>query len=68
MSIQDENIQLKINLKDLLKRIHALNQSKQRLEEEQLNLIRQLKLAADLQRIRLNKIKPMNDSAASTPH
>ncbi|CAF0945165.1 unnamed protein product [Adineta ricciae] len=55
VAIQNENLQLRKSLQDFLKRIRALNESKQRLEEEQIHLIRQLKLATDLQRIRLNK-------------
>ncbi|UJR10711.1 hypothetical protein I4U23_014901 [Adineta vaga] len=55
VAIQNENLQLRKSLQDFLKRIHALNESKERLEEEQIHLIRQLKLATDLKRIRLNK-------------
>jgi flagellar biosynthesis/type III secretory pathway chaperone len=53
-------------LQDLLKRTQALNELKQRLEEEQLHLIRRMKLASDLRRIRLNK--GTTESSKSTPH
>jgi len=66
LSIQNENVELRKNLYELLKRTQDLNELKQRLEEEQLHLIRRLKLAADLKRIRLNK--PPINSAKSTPH
>lgn len=56
ISIQNENYHLRKTLQDLLKRIQALNQSKQQLEEEQIQLIRQLRLATDLKKIRLNKL------------
>ena len=70
MSIQNENLLLRKRLQDLLKQTQAFNQSKQRLEEEQLHLIRQLKLATDLKRIRLNKIALTNveDSSQMTSH
>ena len=42
-------------MQTIIKQIQALNESKQTLEEEQIILIRQIKLAADLKRIRLNK-------------
>ncbi|CAM4787011.1 unnamed protein product [Rotaria magnacalcarata] len=70
LSIQSENLELRKSLQDILKRIQALNESNQSLEEEQIILIRQLKLAADLKRIRLNKVVlPIGlNSTKSTPH
>ncbi|CAF4622585.1 unnamed protein product, partial [Rotaria sp. Silwood1] len=70
LSIQSENLQLRKSLQELLKQIQALDESKQNLEEEQLILIRQLKLATDLKRIRLNKTTlPLSTtSTKSTPH
>jgi hypothetical protein len=70
LSIQNENLQLRKALQELLKRTDALNESKQQLEEEQIRLIRQLRLAADLKRIRLNKIQSTinTNSSKSTPH
>ena len=67
VGIQNENVELRTNLYEILKQTQNLEQSKQRLEEEQLHLIRQLKLTADLRRIRLDKISSdVSDSA--TPH
>ncbi|CAF2390711.1 unnamed protein product [Rotaria sp. Silwood2] len=70
LSIQSENLQLRKSLQELLQRVQALDESKQNLEEEQVILIRQLRLAADLKRIRLNKATlPINSiSTKSTPH
>ncbi len=70
ISIQNENYRLRKTLQDLLKRIQALNESKQQLEEEQIYFVRQLRLAADLKRIRLDKIHSAitNNSTRSTPH
>ncbi len=65
VAIQNENLQLRKSLQELLKRIQALNESKQRLEEEQIHLIRQLKLAADLKRIRLNKAPSVINTTSS---
>lgn len=67
LSIQNENLELRKRLQEILKRTQALNQSKKQFEEEQLHLIRQLKLATDLQRIRLNKVSNTS-SAQATPH
>lgn len=63
VGIQNENVELRTQLHDILKQTQGLDQLKQRLEEEQLHLIRQLKLIADLRRIRLDKI-----STDSTSH
>ncbi|CAF3037544.1 unnamed protein product [Rotaria socialis] len=70
LSIQSENLELRKSLQGILKRIQALNESNQSLEEEQIILIRQLKLAADLKRIRLNKVVlPIGlNSMKSSPH
>jgi hypothetical protein len=70
ISIQDENLQLRIVLQEILKRTQALNESKRQLEEEQIYLVRQLRLAADLKRIRLDKIQSTinTNSFKSTPH
>ncbi len=70
ISIQDENLQLRIVLQEILKRTQALNESKQQLEEEQIYLVRQLRLAADLKRIRLDRIQSTinTNSFKSTPH
>lgn len=57
ISIQDENYRLRKTLHDLLKRISAVNQAKEQLNIEQIQLIRQLRLATDLKRIRLDKIQ-----------
>ena len=54
LKIQDESVELRTTLHDLLRRIELLKGVKQRHEEEQLHLINRLKLAADLKRIRSN--------------
>jgi hypothetical protein len=70
ISIQNENFQLRTSLQDILKRTQALNESKQNLEGEQILLVRQLRLAADLKRIRLTKTTSAihTGSSKSTPH
>lgn len=70
ISIQNENYQLRKTLQDLLKRIQVFNESKQKLEDEQIQLIRQLRLASDVKRIRLNKIDATlnTNSSKPTPH
>ncbi|CAF1039012.1 unnamed protein product [Adineta steineri] len=67
IAIQNENLELRKSLQGYLKRIHALNESKQHLEEEQINLIRQLKLATDLKRIRINKAPPTINKTPNKP-
>lgn len=57
ISIQNENYRLRKILQDLLRQIHALNHSKQQLDEQQIDFLRQLRLAADLKRIRLDKVQ-----------
>ncbi|CAF1637533.1 unnamed protein product, partial [Didymodactylos carnosus] len=64
LSIQDENVDLRRELQSLIKRADALQESKTRLEEEQMHLIRNLKIAADLKRIRLNKTKYPNENSS----
>ncbi|CAF3934268.1 unnamed protein product [Rotaria sp. Silwood2] len=56
VSIQNENVELRKALQDMLKRTQVLNDLKQRLEEEQLHLINRIKLTADLRKIRLDKV------------
>ena len=70
LSIQTENAKLRKELQEILKRTEALNELKQRLEEEQLHLIRRIKLTSDLRKIRLDKVSTAihNDSIKSTPH
>lgn len=67
MGIQNENVELRTQLHGILKQTQSIEQLKQRLEEEQLHLIRQLKLIADLRRIRLDKIST-DVTSESTPH
>jgi hypothetical protein len=69
-SIQNENVELRQTLQDILKRTEILNELKQRLEEEQLHLIRRVKLTTDLRKIRLDKASTAtaNDAAKTTPH
>lgn len=67
VEIQNENVELRTNLHEIVKQTQNLEQLKQHLEEEQLHLVRQLKLIADLRRIRLDKIS--SDVAdSSTTH
>lgn len=54
LKIQDESVELRTTLHDLLRRLELLKGVKERHEEEQLHLINRLKLAADLKRIRSN--------------
>ncbi len=70
LTIQNENVQLRKRLQEVLKRTEGLNDLKQRLEEEQLHLIRRLKLVADLRKIRLDKISSdvTNPSQKSALH
>ncbi|CAF0858982.1 unnamed protein product [Rotaria sordida] len=56
LNIQNENVELRKALQDMLKRTQLLNDLKQRLEEEQLHLINRIKLTADLRKIRLDKV------------
>ncbi len=67
VSIQNENVELRKSLQNVLKRTQGLNNLKQRLEEEQLDLIRKLKLTADLRKIRLDKIA-LDVTGPSAPH
>lgn len=67
VGIQNENVELRTQLHGILKQTQSIEQLKQRLEEEQLHLIRQLKLIADLRRIRLDKIST-DVTSESTPH
>ena len=67
VGIQNENVELRTQLYDILKQTQSIEQLKQRLEEEQLHLFRQLKLIADLRRIRLDKIST-DVTSEYTPH
>lgn len=67
ISIQNENLQLRKSLQELLKHIQVLNESKQKLGEEQVQLIRQLRLAADLKKIRLNRLASNLNMNSSKP-
>ncbi|CAF3381857.1 unnamed protein product [Rotaria sp. Silwood1] len=55
-SIQNENVELRQALQNMLKRTQVLHNLKQRLEEEQLHLINRIKLTTDLRKIRLDKV------------
>ncbi len=70
LSIQTENAALRKGLQEILKRTEALDELKQRLEVEQLHLIRRIKLTSDLRKIRMDKLScaVQNDSVKSTPH
>ncbi|CAF4262750.1 unnamed protein product, partial [Rotaria sordida] len=60
---------LRKSLQELLRRIQALDESKQNLEAQQIILIRQLKLATDVKRIRLNKTTlPINITSTKSTH
>lgn len=54
----------------MLKKVTALNDLKQRLEEEQLELINRMKLIADLRKIRLDRVSSNipADSSAVVPY
>ena len=58
---------LRQNLQELVKRTQGFKDLKQRLEEEQMHLIRRLKLIADLRKIRLDKVSS-DVTTQSTPY
>ena len=64
VNIQEENLELRKSLKDLLRRTRLLNVVKERLEAEQLQLINRLKLAVDLKRIRLSNLSVQSNCQA----
>ncbi len=70
LTIRRQNIELRKRLQDILKRQQNLNELKQSLEEDQLHLIRRLKLVADLRKIRLDKVSSdiTNKSSKSKLH